>query len=444
MDIELTEPQAEFFHSTAKATCAVAGFGSGKTQVAMYRLISSAIEYPENDWLYSAPTIPLIRDILWSKLDEFLPSMGLRHSINKQEGIVYLHGLGKIFCRSMDAPDRLVGFEVADAFMDEIDILPEDKALNVYRKIKARCRQKIVHPVTKQVKPNQQWVTTTPEGFRATYKLFKKNPAAGSYLVQMSTYSNAHNLPDDYIDDLKANYPEQLIRAYLLGEFVNLTNNPVWASFDPIANSVVDAEIKRGEVLHIGQDFNVGRGCAVVYVHRTLPPKHPFNPRRDNEVPEPWDILIAVGEVVDTFDTPDTIRVLNEHYPATVFNERVVYPDATSKSRKSVNATISDLSLMRSADFHVRTNNRNPNIKDRVTAGNAAFCNSLGERRVYVDTERCPHYTEKLQQQVYDSNGLPEKGVGKGDDITDAGTYPINWFFPAKRSRMFVERLGGL
>ena len=170
MDIELTNPQAEFFQSTAKATCAVAGFGSGKTQATVYRMITTMMMYPKADMLYSAPTIPLIRDILWAKLDEFLPEMGLKHTINKSESIVYIHGHGRIFCRSMDNPARLVGFEVLDAFMDELDILTTEKALEVFRKVKARCRQKCYTTVgnpkgkekNKYRKKSQQYVTTTP------------------------------------------------------------------------------------------------------------------------------------------------------------------------------------------------------------------------------------------------------------------------------------------
>lgn len=441
MEVNLTEPQSEFYNSTAKATCAVAGFGSGKTDVAMFRMISSAIQYPTGDWLYAAPTIPLIRDILWSKLGHFLPQIGLDYSINKSESIVYLHGLGKIFCRSMDNPDRLVGFEVVDAFMDELDIMTKDKALSVFRKVKARCRQKVpidIHNLSLGYKTNQQWVTTTPEGFRATYELFKKNPAPNSHLVQMSTYSNAHNLPEDYIDDLKASYPAQLIDAYLLGKFVNLNSLGVWPSYDPDLNQM-SVDLKKGETIHFGQDFNVGRGCMVAYVFRTLPTGHKLNPTSSD-----LRIMVTVGEVVDSFDTPDSIRAANEMFPKKDFPNRIVYPDASGNARKSVNASISDLALMRHAGFRVRVNNRNPSVKDRVISSNAAFCNAEGVRRVYVDVNKTPHFSEALLQQAYDLNGLPEKGRGKGDDLTDAGTYPINFHFPIRANRMFTTTIGGL
>jgi phage terminase large subunit len=427
MDYTLTEPQTDFFNSEAKATCAVAGFGSGKTDVAMVRLVSSAISIPGADWLYSAPTIPLIRDILWAKLESFLPGIGIKFHINKAESIVYMRGLGRIFCRSLDNPDRLVGFEVVDAFIDELDILPKDKALNAFRKIKARCRQKVKMPHN-GYKKNQQWVTTTPEGFKATYELFKKNPAESSRLIQMSTYSNAHNLPEDYIQDLLDSYPPQLIQAYLNGEFVNLASLGVWRAFG-VEKNHKKVEPVEGEDLYIGMDFNVGRGCAVVYVIRFV---------------EGYQCLCAVDEVYNSYDTPDTIKVLKEKFNFDDFPNQYVIPDASGGSRKSVNASISDLSLLKRAGYKVRQRNKNPSIKDRVVSANAAFCNSDGVRKVYVDTKKCPSYTEALTQQAYDKNGLPAKGELEFDDITDAGTYPIYHFFPIKERKSFTTTLGGL
>lgn len=434
MDIALSIPQAEAFGSEAKSTAVVSGFGAGKTELAMFRMITTMLLNPEANMLYCAPTIPLIRDILWAKLADFLPKLGINYTINKSESIVYLHGYGKIFCRSMDTPERLVGFEVLDAFLDEMDILPTEKAVAMFMKVKARCRQKIAS--TK--KKNQIFVTTTPEGFRGTYELFKRNPAPGTKLIQMSTYSNSRNLPDDYIDDLKASYPPQLIAAYLEGEFVNLNSLGVWPCFDPVENHL-HVDIEKGEQLHVGQDFNVGRGCAVTYVWRMLDKDHP-----KNHSDLPLKVMVACGEIVESFDTPDTIRTHEEHFPSRTFKNKILYPDATGDNRKSVNATITDITLMRHAGYRVMQKNVNPPIKDRITASNAAFCNANGVRQVFVDTKKCPYFSEALVQQAYDKNGLPEKGASKFDDLTDSGTYPIEWHYPLRPNKMFTTSVGGL
>jgi PBSX family phage terminase large subunit len=404
MDIELSQPQKDFFSSEAKSTAAVAGFGSGKTEVALFRMFTTMFEYPTANMLYLAPTYPLIRDIWYPKVEMFLEELGLKYRINRSENTILVGGAGKIFCRTMEHPARIIGFEVLDAFLDELDVLPEEKALEVWRKTKARCRQSI------NGKSNQMFLTTTPEGFKATYQLFKKEPIPGSYLIQMSTYSNEENLPDDYIDELKANYPSQQIEAYINGEFVNLVAMPVWNEYDRELNNSSEIATPQ-DALIVGMDFNVGRGCAVVYVKR-------------------GETLHAVDEIYNSYDTPDTIRVLNERYPNNIIT---VYPDASGSARKSVNATISDIATLKHAGYSVKANKKNPNIKDRVQATNRMFCNGLQERLLYVNRDKCVNYSDSLMQQVYDSNSLPKKGDGKFDDMTDAGSYPIAYLHPIKK-----------
>ena len=64
----------------------------------------------------------------------------------------------------------------------------------------------------------------------------------------------------------------------------------------------------------------------------------------------------------------------------------------------------------------------NPSIKDRLSACNAMILNSKDERRLMVNTIKCPHLTEALEQQVYDDFGMPDKKSGL-DHVTDAFGY---------------------
>ena len=62
---------------------------------------------------------------------------------------------------------------------------------------------------------------------------------------------------------------------------------------------------------------------------------------------------------------------------------------------------------------------------------NAGFLNAAGERRYRVNVARCPRYTEALEQQGYDKNGMPNKS---GDDRIshklDAAGYAICKLMP--------------
>lgn len=426
--INLSIPQSDVTYSTKPSVACVAGFGSGKTHAALMRAFQLLHWYPGIPQGYAGITYQLIKDIWFPAVEEHCIEHGYKYSINKSDYTIDIHGLGKIVCRSLSNPNKIVGFEVGDFLLDEMDVLKTPDALNAWRKCKARCRKpypkrKILtrSGYKKIKKKNQMFAYTTPEGFKATYEMFEKTPLKNSELIQMSTYSNAANLPEDYIEELMANYPPELVQAYIYGKFVNLTSGAVWTSYDRFQNRT--REVHDGEEpIIIGQDFNVGRGCAVIYVKRPIG-------------------LCAVDEITATLDTPATLKVLKERYGNV---NGMVIPDASGDSRKSVNATTSDLTLVRQAGWRVVKNNKNPNIKDRVMATNALFCNAAGERRLYVNDAKCPNLADGLEQQVYDKNGLPEKGEGKMDDITDAGTYPVAKLFPIRKINAQLLKVQGI
>ena len=112
-----------------------------------------------------------------------------------------------------------------------------------------------------------------PEGFKFVYQQFVKavreKPELETLygLIQASTYDNEANLPDDYIDSLRQSYPEQLIEAYLNGQFVNLNSGTIYNNFNRTLNHT-DLVMDSSEPLYIGMDFNVMNMSAVTHIGR--------------------------------------------------------------------------------------------------------------------------------------------------------------------------------
>jgi hypothetical protein len=121
------------------------------------------------------------------------------------------------------------------------------------------------------------------------------------------------------------------------------------------------------------------------------------------------------------YDTPEMIRIIQNRYGD---HQVYIYPDASGKSRKTVDASKSDIALLEQAGFWVRVNKRNPMVKDRILAMNAA----LESGRVKVNAAKCQVTAECLEQQVY-KNGEPDKSNGR-DHQNDATTYPIAYEMP--------------
>ena len=400
MDISVNVPQAKFLampeHIKQKAF--ISGFGGGKTYIGCIQMCLDFWRYPLMHQLYAAPTHIQIRDIFFPTIRDVSEAMGLRVEVREANKEVHFYEgrkyRGTTICRSMERPEAIVGFKVGAALIDEIDIMPTIKADHAFNKILARMRW--------EGAPNRVSVTSTPEGYKFCYNRFVMNATEKYGMVQASTYDNEANLPDGYIESLADTYNPELRAAYLNGQFVNLFSGTVYRSYER-KRCASRETIQPKELLRIGVDFNVTNGSGVVYVTR-------------------GSVWHAVDELTGIYDTPELIATIKQKYPE---HQIRIYPDASGGSRKTVDASISDISLLQTAGFAVYANRSNPLVKDRVIAANVAFDKGL----VKVNELLCPEYSRCLEQLAYDANGSPDKKSNL-DHLPDAGTYPIAYEMP--------------
>ena len=394
MSLSLSYPQYVYLKElNTKFRAYVGGFGSGKTYVGALDLTTFSGQNPNVVQGYFAPTYRDIRDTFWPTLDEAAVSMGFTTKVHQtnHEVTFYRGGIcyGTIICRSMDSPQDIVGFKIARGLVDEIDVLPIDKANLAWNKIVARMRL-----VIKGVN-NGVGVTTTPEGFRFVYDRFSLKRADSYSMVQAGTIENQAYLPNDYISSLEETYSPELVRAYLMGDFVNLTSGTVYRNYDRVKHRSTET-IREREILHIGQDFNVENMASVVCVQR----ENGYH---------------AVEEIMGVLDTPDLIKVIKSRYEG---HRIVIYPDASGDSRKTVDASKSDISLLKSAGFRVKVQKSNPPVKDRILAVNTGYAKG----KLWINDANAPTVAAAQEQQAYAKTGEPDKTTGH-DHPNDALGY---------------------
>jgi len=400
--IKPTVPQYKYITSSAKFPAFVAGFGAGKTEAAILRSVIGLLSCPNINRAFYQPTYDLIRMIAFPRFEEILTEMEIPYRLSKSPlNQLNVAGYGIIYFRSMENVNRIVGYEVGDSDIDELDTLKKEDAAKAWRQILARNRQ------YKTNGKNTIGVTTTPEGFKFVYDTWKKNPKEGYEIIQAPTYSNPH-LPDDYIKNLQDMYTDNLLNSYIEGEFVNLVSGSVYNSYDRV-KCMSNEVIQPYEALHIGCDFNVTKQAATIYVVRN---GHEYH---------------AVDELYNMYDTPEMIRIIKDKW-YDKGHPVYIYPDASGKSRKTVNASTSDIAMLQQEGFRVLANASNPAVKDRVMAMN----NALEKGRVKINAHKCPQTADCLEQQAYNSNGEPDKSTGY-DHQNDATTYPIAYLMPIKK-----------
>jgi len=416
-NLAISEPQHIFLNELdTKFRAYVGGYGSGKTYVGCLDLLIFGNRHKNVVQGYFGPTYPSIRDIFYPTIQEAAETMKIRCVVKTSDKEVILVNrrgkeFGSIICRSMDRPDSIIGFKIARGLVDEIDTMPMDKAQTAWNKIIARMRLKV------QGEVNGIGVTCTPEGFAFVYNKFKKDPTQSYSMVQASTYENEEYLPEDYIETLLETYPEQLVEAYINGEFVNLQAGSVYYAFDRHKNHSTWLPKPR-DPLFVGMDFNVFDMCASVHI------------KRDGKI-------VAVDEFFGLRDTPDMCDALKEAYPE---NNITVFPDASGRGTSSKSASLSDIKILKDAGFRVQASNSNPLIKNRVASVNKQF--EIGE--YLINTQRCPELTLAFEQQAYDpKTGQPVKD-GHLDNRVDGPGYMIHYLHPIVHRSARSKSLGGL
>jgi PBSX family phage terminase large subunit len=374
-----------------------AGYGAGKTRALCAKAVHLAMANQGFIGVVMEPTGPLIRDIWQSDFDDFLEAYDIPYTFRASPLPEYtLHlpgGDTKILCRSFENWQRIIGINGAWILADEIDTVNPTIANKAFPKILGRLRSGNVR---------QFAAASTPEGFRWMWQTFASEDGKGREdrrLIRMRTQDNPY-LPPDFIERMQANYDPQLLKAYLDGEFVNLTTGQVYDRFDRAKHMAVQMPDISREPLRIGVDFNIGNMSAVIAVRV-------------------GKSLYVVDEVSGAHDTDALAQKIKAHYP----DHRIyVYPDASGGNR-STNATQTDIAILESYGMSNQSPKANPPVRDRVAAVQALLENGKGEVRLKIAAS-CVKTIECLELQSYTEKGDPDKDAGY-DHMNDALGYLV-------------------
>jgi hypothetical protein len=405
---DLHPGQAAFVHDQTTEIIGVsAGYGAGKTRALCAKAVSLALANQGFLGCVMEPTGPLIRDIWQNDFEAFLEAYDIPYSFRASplpEYVLHLPGGDtKILCRSFENWTRIIGLNLAWVLADEIDTVTPTIANKAFPKILGRLRSGNVR---------QFGAASTPEGFRWMWQTFGSEDAQQRHdrrLIRMRTADNPH-LPPDFIERLQANYDPSLLRAYLEGEFVNLTTGQVYDRFNREHHVVAcEWDELEGETILLGVDFNVGNMSGVLAV------------RRGRE-------LHVFDEIAGAHDTDALGQEIRRRYP----KARILgYPDASGTAR-STNSSRSDVAILAEYGISNQAPKANPPVRDRVAAVQALLENGNGERRLFIDP-RCRRLIECLELQSYDEAGAPDKTAGY-DHLNDSLGYLCHRTFEVGRA----------
>lgn len=418
--IQLTAKQANVYswgwQPEARFRDAVCGRRFGKTFLGakeMRRAAKLAVKWKvstDDEIWYAAPTFKQAKRVFWRRLKKAIPAHWRLGKPNESECYITLRSGHIIRIVGLDTYDNLRGSGLFFALVDEWADCPYEAWEEVLRPMLSTCKY-YVDGVERR--GGHALRIGTPKGFNHCYDTYLAGQPGATdndgypitdHRSWLYTTVQGGNVPADEIEAARRSMDPRTYRQEYEASFENY-QGVVYYCFDRRQNHT-DETIHHLDELHIGMDFNVGKMAGIVFVIRDGLPR-------------------AVEELVDIFDTPAIIERITERY---VGHPITVYPDASGDNRKTSNASESDIALLRAAGFTVVVNASNPAVKDRINSKNAMLCNTYGERRLLVNTNKCPKYTQALERQVWDEKGQPDK-TADFDHPNDAGGYFIvkNW-----------------
>ena len=386
----------------ARIKAYVGGFGSGKTYSFLtetfINLISKTNRDGKSNGLILYPTYNLADSVFVEPFKEILERNGVPFTYNiSQHKFRTIYGNIQIY--QTRYPQRIVGSSYTYVGIDELDIENFKTAEITVQKALGRlrgCDDAVLY------------ITTTPEGFGYTWHLMVEEYNDNKLLVHGKTTDN-HYLPKSYIQSLRDNYDEKLLRAYSLGEFVSLQQGQTYYQFDRDAN-VQAVPYNRSKPVLVGWDFNCEpQVCVLAQIYEQHPQVRVF------------DTIALTHAGAGDLLTERMCQTIKNKYPNSQY---IAYPDATGAS-KSTSAMYSDLDIIRRNGFKIKAMKTNPRVVDRVNAVNKAL-----DGNIIIDP-KCKTLIEDLEKTC---NKEGTREIDKSNKLithaSDAFGYFVHWEFP--------------
>jgi len=405
-EFKLMQHQLDYVLSDAKHPFLCGGYGSGKTVAFVVLSIRQCLMNPGYRILLAEPTYPMIRDVLQPCFEDVVRKLGFSYEYIATEmkyRVKWDEGWCDVLMRSAENFQRWAGLNLAAGGIDEADQLRDDRP---WKMLLSRLRDG--NTLT-------AFGSGTPEGFRFVYKYWHDDPGPGYELIKGKTTDNVM-LPEEFIESLKQNYDETLLRAYLNGEFVNLQSGATYYNFDR-SNNVRQNTYNPALPVRCGIDFNVSpMACSLFHISKGNKP--------ELQVFAEIELHHSGGSEIIT---ERMVKEIKDRYPRQKY---IAYPDPAGGSRHT-SALHSDHDILRRSGFEVRVKQKAPRVVDSVNA-----VNKLCEKNLIIDPS-CKGLITDLEQTA---NKPGTRDIDKSDKerthFSDGLRYAIDFEYPITKPLM--------
>lgn len=228
MKIELNAKQSIIFNAvfnkdmTIKEDCPgeVAYFGAfrcGKSLIMMMIAYYICLSYPNTNWLFSRATYPELKDSVIPQFMELFPPSKYGYEYKSSDRVAKFTNGSTINFRAFDRDSKILSNEYAGATLCQAEEIPEALFLMILGRLSGDSLPKPL--LFTEGNPADCWCK----------ERYVENKPDHILFVEGTTFENAHNLPKNYIENLKLNYPPDYIDRYLYGGW-NRTSDRVYSA----------------------------------------------------------------------------------------------------------------------------------------------------------------------------------------------------------------------
>lgn len=369
----------------------IGGYGCGKSFSGVLLILKLYYMYNGKNVIFGlgGTSQTLLRKTLLADLFKTLEQGGISYSHNKLEHIVTIGTVQFIYIGTA-SPEQIYAYNFSGFICDELDELPQDKAIEAFSAIQERTR--VVLPNGRN--PFSIFVTTA-QGLRGTYRILMDMKERGVPYVKVRGLTKDNtSLSPDYVNRLYSLYTENERSAFLEGNFVDLYTGRVYPEYAEQRHLIAPFEINPIEPIYVGQDLNSGFSKGIAFIVR-------------------GNRLFAIKEY-SFAAIGNAPRMLRNDFP---MNEIYWYPDATAKE-----IMLGYTKEIQSMGIKLRMGTVNPSITERIFSVNKLF--KMDRLAVFNTLKQFPM---ALKTRQFDKKGDPEKGQGINapDHICDGTEYVI-------------------
>ena len=346
----------------------VAGRRFGKTHLALYDAFLKAISNPGQRIWFIAPTYRQAKNIAWVVLKNIVyDEPRFLNKINEAELYIVLFNGSRIELKGADNEDSLRGVGLNHVVLDEFAFMKKEAWIEVIR------------PALTDKKGSALFIGT-PDGFGYFYELYQKGR------IEQDEFRSWHfkSIESPFLDPLeieaaRKELDERTFRQEYEASFETATGR-IYYAFDRKENNAVQTIHKDVRII-ITVDFNVSPMCWLI-------------------VQNIKGLDFVMEELVRrNTNTEEMAKILGDLYG---YDRPFMFYGDYSGTFRSTKSPSTDYDIIRqilpNSDFRVKPN---PSVVDRVNSTNSRLCSASGQRRLFLNTNKCPELTKDLEQVIW-------------------------------------------